>query len=163
MNKKAFLRAFPALALLLLLLLAPGPGIAGAFDPGGVLCLVNRDETLAKDFVPEDMVLPDVPTNKKSQRESIYMVPAAAHALEELFAAAAEDGYNLLAVSGYRSYSTQSALFRQKVQAVGSKEAAQRRVAPAGASEHQSGLAMDVVCDTFRNLNQKKAENLMKA
>ena len=38
---------------------------------------------------------------------SIYMVPCAAAALEEMFSAAEEDGYILLAVSGYRSYSTQ--------------------------------------------------------
>ncbi len=158
MNNRSFFKAVPVLAVLLAVILFPEAVHAGAFDPGGVLCLVNRDEKLAKDFVPEGMVLPEVPTNKKSQRESIYMVPDAAGALEELFAAAEADGYHLLAVSGYRAYSTQSALFRQKVQAVGSREAAQRRVAPPGASEHQTGLAMDVVCDTFRNLNQKFLE-----
>lgn len=127
---------------------------AGAFDNDGVLCLVNRDEKLPKDYTPEDMVLPDVPVNKKNQADKIYMRPEAASALEALFAAAEEDGYTLLAVSGYRSYGNQSALFRQKVEAVGSREAAQRTVAPPGASEHQTGLAMDVVSDTFRNLNR---------
>ena len=127
---------------------------AGAFDNDGVLCLVNRDEKLPKDYTPEDMVLPDVPVNKKNQADKIYMRPEAASALEALFAAAEEDGYTLLAVSGYRSYGNQNALFRQKVEAVGSREAAQRTVAPPGASEHQTGLAMDVVSDTFRNLNR---------
>ena len=147
----------PACLLLcaLILVLFPLTGArAGAFDTDGMLCLVNRDEKLPKDYVPEDMVLPDVPVNKKNQKDKIYMRPQAAAALEELFDAAAGDGYTLLAVSGYRAYSTQSALFRQKVEAVGSREAAQRTVAPPGASEHQTGLAMDVVSDTFRNLNR---------
>ena len=40
------------------------------------------------------------------------------------------------------------------MESVGSRERAQRTVAPAGASEHQLGLAMDVVSDTFRYLNK---------
>ena len=48
-------------------------------------------------------------------------------------------------MSGYRSYGTQSLLFKNKVNETGSVERAQKTVAPAGASEHQSGLAMDVV------------------
>ncbi len=128
--------------------------MAGSFDDGGLLRLINRSEKLDKDYVPEELVLPEVETNKESQRESIYMVPCAAAALEEMFSAAAEAGYTLLAVSGYRSYGTQSVLFKNKVDAVGSRETAQKTVAPAGASEHQSGLAMDVVSDTFRNLNR---------
>ena len=89
---------------------------------------------------------PDVPVNKKNQAEQIYMRPAAAKALEEMFAAAKEEkGYVLLAVSGYRSYGEQQLIFNNKVNAVGSKEAAQKKVAPAGASEHQLGLAQDVL------------------
>ncbi len=127
---------------------------ASVFDDDGVMRLVNRDHKITKNYVPEGMVLPDVPTNKKSQKESVYMRPFAASALEELFAAAeSEQGYRLLAVSGYRSYGTQQANFNRKVEAVGSVSAAQRKVAPAGASEHQLGLAMDIVSESFRNLN----------
>ncbi len=131
-----------------------GSAMAGSFDDDGLLRLINRSETLPKDYVPEEMILPEVDTNKASQQESIYMVPCAAAALEEMFSAAAEDGYTLLAVSGYRSYATQSLLFKRKVDSVGSRETAQKTVAPPGASEHQSGLAMDVVSDTFRYLNR---------
>ncbi len=142
------------IAGILILVLLYGTALADPFDADGVLCLVNRDEKLSKDYEPEEMILPDVPTNKKSQAKSIYMRPDAARALEELFAGAKEDGYTLLAVSGYRSYATQRALFNRKVEEVGSREAAQRTVAPPGASEHQTALAMDVVSDTFRNLNR---------
>ncbi len=127
---------------------------ASVFDDDGVLRLVSRDHKITKNYVPADLTLPDVPTNKKSQKESIYMRDFAAKALEELFAAAKEEkGHALLAVSGYRTYGTQQANFNRKVEEVGSKEAAQRKVAPAGASEHQLGLAMDVVCENFRYLN----------
>ncbi len=128
---------------------------AGVLDDDGVLRLVNRDTKITKNYTPENMVQPNVPTNKKSQIDQIYMRDFAAAALEELFAAAKdEQGYNLLAVSGYRSFGVQQLLFNQKVEAVGSVTTAQRTVAPAGASEHQLGLAMDIVCDTFRNLNR---------
>lgn len=151
-------RALWLAAMIMLLLLPCVSAQAGMFDDDGILRLVNRDEKITKNYVPEQ-VKPNVPTNKKDQQESIYMRPEAAAALEEMFAAAKEEmGYNLLAVSGYRSYGLQQALFNNKVKAVGSKERAWRKVAPAGASEHQLGLAMDIVCDNFRLLNSGFAD-----
>lgn len=136
------------------ILLISLPAFAASFDDDGVLRLVNREEKITKKYEPVDLVKPDVPVNKKNQAEQIYMRPAAAKALEEMFAAAKEEkGYVLLAVSGYRPYGTQQLLFNNKVAAVGSKEAAQKKVAPAGASEHQLGLAMDVLSENFRLLN----------
>ena len=81
------LRLFMA-ALCLLLSAVTLSASAGPYDDGGMLRLVNRDEKLSKEYKPEDLVLPDVPTNKASQKESIYMRPDAASALEALFAAA---------------------------------------------------------------------------
>ena len=71
------------------------------------------------------------------------MQPVAAAALEELFAGAKEDGLQLYATSGFRSYSTQKAIFDRKSQQRGEK-AANASVAKPGYSEHQTGLAMDV-------------------
>lgn len=147
-------RGLSAGFLLVLLLLLMPRVLASPFDDDGILRVVNRESKITKKYVPEGMVLPDVETNKKSQKTKIQMTPEAAAALEDMFVAAKEEkGYHLLAVSGYRSYGEQQLLFKNKVDAVGSQEAAWRKVAPAGASEHQLGLAMDVVCDTFRNLN----------
>ena len=67
----------------------------------------------------------------------------AAEKLEEMFAAAREDGIELFAVSGYRSYQRQAQLFDIEVDKVG-REAAELVVAYPGNSEHQSGLAMDI-------------------
>ena len=143
-----------AAVLAALVMLCPCGVRADSFDDDGLLRLINRWELMPKDYAPDDLILPEVPTNKESQKESIYMRPAAAAALEEMFAAAEEAGYHLLAVSGYRSYGTQSLLFKNKVNSTGSVERAQKTVAPAGASEHQSGLAMDVVSSNFRYLNR---------
>ena len=130
------------------------PSHADSFDDDGFLRLVNRDHKITKKYVPE-LVTPNVPTNHKYQQEKIGMRAEAAEALERMFQAAMEEqGYQLLAVSGYRSFGEQQLMFENKVAAVGSKEKAWRTVAPAGASEHQLGLAMDIVSDTFRRLNK---------
>lgn len=129
-------------------------GHASSFDDDGLLRLVNRQEKITKKYEPDDLVKPDVPVNKKNQEDQVYMRKEAAEALEMMFAAAKEEkGYVLLAVSGYRSYGEQQLIFNNKVQSVGSKEAAQKKVAPAGTSEHQLGLAQDVLCDNYRLLN----------
>ncbi len=107
---------------------------------GGMLYLVNRDYALARAYEPGDLVKVDVlsPGGKQQMRQE------AALALEAMFAAAKEEGYQLAAISGYRSYSRQRAIWQRKVSATGSAERAQLVVAPPGTSEHQLGLAMDV-------------------
>lgn len=115
-------------------------------EPGGILCLVNRQVSLDKSFEPENLVKPDVRTRKESLQERIFMTAEAAKALENMFdAALTEKGYTLLAVSGYRAYGYQQVLFNQKAEAVG-RQKASLTVAKAGESEHQLGLAMDVQC-----------------
>jgi D-alanyl-D-alanine carboxypeptidase len=108
---------------------------------GGNLFLVNRTYTLDSAYVPDDLVKPSVLLTN----EDIKMKKEAAEALKELFDAAEnEQGYILHAVSGYRSYYTQKAIFNRKIDRVGSVARAQKYVAPPGTSEHQLGLAMDI-------------------
>lgn len=129
---------------LLLLLLSLGQDTLNVYvdemNLGGNLFLVNRDYMLSSDYVPQDLVKPNVQANNNN----IKMRAEAAAALEEMFQAAkAEAGYTLVAISGYRSYSKQSTIFSNKVSKVG-KTKAMLLVAPPGASEHQLGLAMDL-------------------
>lgn len=120
----------------------------------GILCLVNRVETLPKDYEPEDLIKPNVDTRKESLQDKIYMRAEAAHALEDMFEAAIrESALELLAVSGYRSYGIQQILFNQKAKAVGAAQAS-LTVARAGQSEHQLGLAMDVQCADTPTLSE---------
>ena len=74
------------------------------------------------------------------------MAEAAALALEEMFDACKKDiGITLKAVSGYRSYARQETIYNNKLERVhGSVEKADEYVARPGASEHQTGLVMDV-------------------
>ena len=127
-------------------------------EPGNILCLVNRETRLDKSLAPDDLIKPKVDTRKESLQDRIFMRPEAAHALEDMFTAAlSEKAYQLLAVSGYRSYGEQQVLFNQKAQAVGRAKAS-LTVAKAGESEHQLGLAMDVQCADTPTLSEDFAE-----
>ena len=110
-------------------------------DPTDTLILVNKYNRAPA--VPITLVKPDVPPTREALSENIYMQPVAAKALEELFAGAKEDGLTLLATSGFRSYSTQKAIFERKLEKM-SERAANARVAKQFYSEHQTGLAMEV-------------------
>ena len=117
---------------------------------GGNLFLVNRDYTIASDYVPNDLVKPNV----QMTNNQIRMRAEAAAALEEMFSAAKEEaGYTLVAVSGYRSYGQQSSIYERKIKNAG-KKAASLLVAPPGASEHQLGLAMDLGCKKNTSLTE---------
>lgn len=65
----------------------------------------------------------------------VKLQPSASAALKSMFAAAKKAGYQLTVRSAYRSYSSQSAWYRT---------GDHNLVAPPGASEHQSGLAVDL-------------------
>jgi len=145
------------LLLTALLLFPTAYASSDMLAPGGILCLVNRKTRLDKSFEPAELIKPDVGTRKESLQERIFMTPEAAHALEDMFAAAmSEKGYELLAVSGYRAYGYQQVLFNQKASAVG-REKASLTVAKAGESEHQLGLAMDVQCADEPTLSENFA------
>ncbi len=142
----------------------PSPSPAPSTKPpilslGGNLLLVNRDNKISRTYAPEDLELPKVSTRKKSIQDNIYLRQEAALALEKMFAAALnEEGYILYATSGYRSFGIQQILFNAKVEEVGSRAKAQYRVAPAGTSEHQLGLAMDIQAPSHLNLSQAFGE-----
>ena len=107
-------------------------------DIGGTIFLVNRQHVISEQYVPEPLRKTQVYGMSQSMRED------AATALEELFQAAQADGIKLSSVSGYRSYSKQSLIYRRKVGRTGSEAEADKLVARPGASEHQLGLAMDL-------------------
>ena len=134
-------RAIASLALGLTLMFESWGYVMPHQDPTDVLILVNKQNKAPT--VPVTLVKPDVTPTKESVSENIYMRPEAARALEALFAAAAEDGITLYATSGFRSYSTQKAIFDRKAAERG-EQAANRSVAKPGYSEHQTGLAMDI-------------------
>lgn len=109
-----------------------------------VMALVNKEFYLPEDYIPEDLVKPEVEFSfKEEDIEKSLMRKEAAEALEKMFADASKNGIEIIAVSGYRSYSRQKSLYEAEINRVGI-EKAEQAVAIPGASEHQSGLAMDI-------------------
>ncbi|WP_240666596.1 M15 family metallopeptidase [Longirhabdus pacifica] len=105
--------------------------------------LVNKNRSLPADYVPDDLVQPNVPFSFEEQLEKKLMREEAAQALEALFNAAKEEEIELVAISGYRSYNTQQSIYTWNVNTYGSEHANQFSAYP-GTSEHQTGLAMDI-------------------
>ncbi|MFC5407650.1 M15 family metallopeptidase [Cohnella soli] len=118
-------------------------GIAIVNNMSSLFVLVNKVRELPSTYAPKDLVIPDVPFSFSGDSPKKKMRKAAAEALESLFDAAKKDGIKLKAVSGYRSYATQKALFASNAAKKG-EEVANRTSARPGQSEHQTGLAMDV-------------------
>ncbi|WP_246031902.1 M15 family metallopeptidase [Salibacterium salarium] len=112
-------------------------------NPKAVDALVNRNYFLPGNYEPEDLSVPDVPFSFDEEHPKRQIREQAAKALEELFDGAKADGMQLYAISGYRSYDRQEAIFAANAAEDG-EEAANQYSAQAGESEHQSGLAMDV-------------------
>ncbi len=135
------IRALAALAVGFAMMFESWAFILPHQDPTDLLLLVNKYNKAPA--VPITLVKPNVTPTTPSKAENIYMRPEAAAALESLFEAAAEDGLILYATSGFRSYSTQKAIFDRKLETM-SERAANASVAKAGYSEHQTGLAMDI-------------------
>ncbi len=109
-------------------------------DADGNLFLVNRQWMVSETYEPAELDMSDVLGQVRKMR------PEAAEALREMFAACKEEtGKTLLSISGYRSYAKQDGLFQHKLRNVKKNvEKAMEYVAPPGASEHQTGLAMDI-------------------
>lgn len=112
-------------------------------NPDNLAVVVNKERGLPQDYVPANLVKPNIPFSFDGESEKKYLQKEAAEALEQLFAKAKEDGIELFGVSGYRSYQTQHAIFHYNVQTQGEEEARQFSAYP-GQSEHQTGLSIDV-------------------
>ena len=109
-------------------------------DADGLLFLVNRQYTVSSAYIPDDLEMSDVPGQVRRMR------PEAAAALREMFQACKEETKcQLLSISGFRSYDKQAGIYARKLRSVKrNEEKAQEYVAPPGASEHQTGMAMDI-------------------
>ena len=107
------------------------------------LILVNKKNTVNEDYIPKNLVKPNILFLNSCTKEEMQLQSKAAYALEELFKGAKEDGIILLGSSGYRSYQSQVNVY-QKYYNENGKEYAEQYVAKPGTSEHQTGLAIDV-------------------
>ena len=116
-------------------------------DPDSYGVLVNRTYLLSKDYIPADLMVPDIPFSFTGTYEKSYMRKQAANALEKLFAGAAKKGYQLKGVSAYRSYDRQKQIYNNNVRNRGTTKTDKVSAVP-GSSEHQTGLSIDVSCNS---------------
>lgn len=111
-------------------------------DPDREWVVVNKKRPFdPADYRPGDIVMPD---GVRALKES-GLRRTAAEALSALVQGAADAGAGDIGyLSAFRSYENQQSTYAGRV-AVGGVEAADRESARAGFSEHQSGLAVDIV------------------
>lgn len=118
-----------------------GSSTTGQQDPTSLTVLVNKQNPLTPpQWEPSDLTGLSVSTTKSG----LQLRHPASEAASALFAAAAADGVSLSVVSAYRSYDYQVGTYQHWVNQQGAA-AADRISARPGYSEHQTGLAMDVV------------------
>lgn len=108
----------------------------------GVL-LVNENYKLSKDYEPKYFTEPDIPFVENITNEEKLLESNVADAVELLFDEARKEGIILIGTSGYRSYESQKNVYKEQSKQNG-KDYARQYVASPGASEHQTGLALDV-------------------
>ncbi|MBE0600216.1 MAG: M15 family metallopeptidase [Firmicutes bacterium] len=139
---------------------------------GEYATLVNRDHLLDSNFVPGNLVRLNL---RKHTSSVVEMDATAADALTSMFEAASKvteytykiegsggewvpaefsgsDGLKLMLDNGYRTYNSQRSSYYNRLDRLGYDDG---YVAPPGASEHQSGLACDVVSATYYNTQSK--------
>jgi len=105
-----------------------------------LLVLVNKYHKLSEDFIPNNL---SIISSNYSIKE-IYLVDIVRDNFEKMCSDALAMGLTMKAGSGYRSYSYQNNLYDNYVKKDG-LEKADTYSARAGHSEHQTGLAIDIM------------------
>ena len=106
--------------------------------------LVNKNNKLPSNYIPNDLE----PINIKYSLENKYLRHTARIAFEKMAKQAKKKGFNIIAVSTYRSYDYQKKLYNDYVKNKGFYYA-DMASARAGHSEHQTGLAVDVADNSY--------------
>ncbi len=105
--------------------------------------VINKQRPLEPiDYAPQ-LAAPNVPLRLPATNPEMQVSGQIVPAVQQLFAAAKQAGFDLMVASGYRSYSQQVAVYNAEVGRNG-QDVADRESARPGHSEHQTGLAVDV-------------------
>lgn len=124
-------------------------------DSDWMLTLVNRTHSL-----PETFQISDLTQLRNRQAVDSRAYPE----LQAMMDAARAEGLQPLICSSFRTWETQTRLYQNKIQRLRnagySPEEAEREaaiwVAPPGTSEHQLGLALDIVDKNYQLLDEKQ-------
>lgn len=120
------------------------------------LVLANKDNPLKGDYIPE----------LKNLSNGLQFDKRAIDALNEMLTAAKNEGLSPIVCSAYRSIEKQESLYIKQVErelakglSRGEAEAeAAKTVAAPGTSEHNSGLAADIVSINYQLLDEAQAD-----
>ena len=112
------------------------------------LVLVNKDNKLNEKYVPSNLVEADIPFQGINNKISVDIKSN----LENMFNDANLDGVELVGISGYRSYSYQENLYNMSLRGEGDYNS--DYVALPGYSEHQTGLAIDILSTDYMFLDE---------
>ncbi len=118
-----------------------------------ITALISPEHPLPPDYIPENMSVLGT-----RAYDGAMMRAEAAEALERLMADAEANGQILYVISVYRSYALQERLHNGYIASMG-RAAAENESAPPGASEHQSGLAVDLSCESVGHDLVEACEN----
>jgi len=111
-------------------------------EQGGFLLLVNKTYRLPNGYVPQDLQYANV--RVRCEKENTFLNATALDYLEEMFAAAKAEGIELILYDGWREESLQRVYYTNKIKEKG-ESLATTLVAPPRGSEHELGLAADVL------------------
>lgn len=123
------------------------------------LMLINKQHPIPEDYA---FTLGPIKTMKGTMKCDERIIEE----LLSMIQAAKEEEINLAICSPYRDINRQKVLFNRKVKTYMASDMtymeayklASQTVTVPGASEHQVGLALDIVCDTYLNLDEGFAE-----
>jgi len=102
------------------------------------LILINKDNFLDRTYIPNFLV-----DSNSNYKDDILVCDKVSKMFNSMKLFANENGYNIDIMSGYRSYNYQDKIYNKLINEKGFNYAF-RYIAPPGASEHQSGLAIDI-------------------
>lgn len=120
------------------------------------LALVNEEYPLDKEYEPElKKIADDAKVDERIAEETSEMLNAAKKA-----------GMNLVVVSAYRSYDAQYTNFNNDMQSwiysgyspLDAFEITSQSIAYPGHSEHSMGLALDIVSESYQNLDEEQED-----
>jgi len=122
-------------------------------DTTGLYTLVNKGNLLSKDYMPDNLVIPNISLVSERINEKNLVSAAMVKDLEKMFYDAQVEGMNLFLSNGFRGYESQVYIYNEEIQNKDSNHS--EYVAKPGESEHQLGLAIDITSsDMAFELNQ---------
>lgn len=113
--------------------------------------LVNKENLLSENYIPKNLVVTSLEAT--NYVDNMQLEQSTEGAAKEMFTKAIEDGIYLIAISGYRDYSEQKHLFQSRVNEDGLEETLKDTAIP-GSSEHQTGLALDILGEDYQYLDE---------